>query len=75
MLSKIIDLLCGGILDKLIKLVCSLGSLVVPIFSYLENTRKDKKEKEIKEAIKEFNKQIDEIADNGTLNDLLNLRK
>ena len=52
MLNKIIDLICGGILDKLIKLVCSLGSLVVPIFNYLENTRKDRKEKEIKEAIK-----------------------
>jgi dTDP-D-glucose 4,6-dehydratase len=75
MINKIISLFSSGVLDKIAKIFHAIASCVVPIFTFLENKRKDAKEKEQKEELKQFHIEVDEVVDNGTLDDLLDLRR
>ena len=57
----------------LFKLILSLFSTIREVFKYLNNLKKEKKERKIKEEVNKYNEKLKDVCDNGQIEDLLNL--
>lgn len=64
-----------AISGDLVRLLESLISCVDNIFDLMSMRREDKKEAKQKKEENDFSKKVDKVADKGSLNDLLDLKR
>lgn len=71
MLDKINNWIKAGLLSA----VVALANAVISVISFLEKREQKKEQKEKEKTVIENNKKIDDVCDNGSLDDLKNLVK
>lgn len=74
-MSVIVTTVVTALSAYLGKIVVNGLGAIKETFKYLNGKRKDKKEKEQKQQKADYDKKADTVADSGTIDDLLDLRK
>jgi len=72
-MKALITAIISALGTKLGQVLLSLANVAVKVLSYLEAVRKDNKEKEQREKIEKQKEKIDDVCDNGTIEDLVNI--
>lgn len=75
MWKTILELLIKLFGNNLSKIIVSTLETLKSFFSYKSQVLNNKISETQQKKQKEYEKKVDEVVDNGTLNDLLNLRK
>ena len=74
-MKELLEKFLMAISGDLVRLLMSLISCVNSIIDMMSLRREDKKEAKRKKEEKDFNKKVDNVVDNGSLNDLLDLKR
>lgn len=75
MWKTILELLIKLFGNNLSKIIVSTLETLKSLFSYKSQVLNNKISETQQKKQEEYEKKVDEVVDNGTLNDLLNLRK
>lgn len=75
MWKTILELLIKLFGNNLSKIIVSTLEILKSFFSYKSQVLNNKISETQQKKQEEYEKKVDEVVDNGTLNDLLNLRK
>ena len=74
-MNTLISAIIKVISSNLVEIILSILSCVKEVFSYLNGKRNDKKEEQRKNDEQEFQKKTEYVVKNGTIDDLLDLRR
>jgi hypothetical protein len=74
-MKKFLNIIKNFFKINITKVIITVCNMLKSFFSYKKIVIQNKKEEQKKKENEEFNKKIDNIADNGTLEDLLDLKR
>lgn len=74
-MKNILTIILKAIGDKLAKVIILLCEVAKSFFQYKTSVIKQKEREEEEKKTAEFNKKVDEVVDNGTIDDLLDLKR
>ncbi len=74
-MKNILTIILKAIGDKLAKVIILLCEAAKSFFQYKTSVIKQKEREEEEKKTAEFNKKVDEVVDNGTIDDLLDLKR
>ena len=74
-MKTVINVILRLLSDKLAKVIIMICEALKSFFSYKKTVTINKIEEKKQEKTENFNKKVDDVVDNGTLEDLLDLRQ
>ena len=74
-MKNILSIILKAIGNNLTKIIILLCEAAKSFFQYKTSIIKQKEREEEEKKTAEFNKKVDEVVDNGTIDDLLDLKR
>jgi hypothetical protein len=74
-MKSILSLIFKNLNNKLFDVIILLCNVIKSFFQYKTSVIKQKEREEEEKKTAEFNKKADEVVDNGTIDDLLDLKR